>query len=64
MRKEELRRISGIEDAAKAARRLKWRWGRHGPGEMGIRHKFRTRAEEVVTMADHDVDETRNLEKL
>jgi hypothetical protein len=26
MRNEELRR-SGIEDAGKAARRLKWRWG-------------------------------------
>jgi hypothetical protein len=24
-----LRRRSGIEDAAKAARRLKWRWGGH-----------------------------------
>jgi hypothetical protein len=29
MRNEELRRRSGIEDAAKAARRLKWRWGGH-----------------------------------
>jgi hypothetical protein len=28
MRNEELRR-SGIEDAVKAARRLKWRWGGH-----------------------------------
>jgi hypothetical protein len=26
---EELKRRSGIEDAAKAARRLKWRWGGH-----------------------------------
>jgi hypothetical protein len=26
---EELRRRSGMEDAAKAARRLKWRWGGH-----------------------------------
>jgi hypothetical protein len=29
MRNEELRRRSGIEDAAKAARRQKWRWGGH-----------------------------------
>jgi hypothetical protein len=36
MRNEELRRRSGIEDAAKAAKRLKWRWG--GPGKMDIRH--------------------------
>jgi hypothetical protein len=28
-RNEELRRRSGIEDAAKAARRQKWRWGGH-----------------------------------
>jgi hypothetical protein len=26
---EELNRRSGIEDEAKAARRLKWRWGGH-----------------------------------
>jgi hypothetical protein len=26
---KELRRRNGIEDAAKAARRLKWRWGGH-----------------------------------
>jgi hypothetical protein len=29
MRNEELRRRSEIEDAAKAARRQKWRWGGH-----------------------------------
>jgi hypothetical protein len=29
IRNEELRRRSGIENAAKAARRLKWRWGGH-----------------------------------
>jgi hypothetical protein len=29
MRNEELKRRSGIEDAAKAARRGKWRWGGH-----------------------------------
>jgi hypothetical protein len=29
VRNEELRRRSGIEDAAKTARRLKWRWGGH-----------------------------------
>jgi hypothetical protein len=29
MRNEELRRRSGIEDAAKAARRQKCRWGEH-----------------------------------
>jgi hypothetical protein len=29
MQNEELMRRSGIEDAAKAARRQKWRWGGH-----------------------------------
>jgi hypothetical protein len=68
MRSEELRRRSGIEDAAKAAIRQKWRWGGHVARMDHERWAYATTVWDPRigrrNRGNHDVDGARNLEKL